>query len=329
MKRAFLFVCAVTLCGSVSATEIIEAVVARVGDRVVTRSQYAKRLSDGLEETTRTTPPDEDVAARKARFEEGLLDVMIEELLIKDRADRLGMSVTPKELTEAVERLKKQYGLVSDAEFEKSLLDSGLSRAEMEARMKDTLITNKVFGRELRSRSEATDKELRERYQREKEQYRIPERARVSEIIVLLPQTPAAGAIAAIEARANEAASRARAGEDFKNLVATYSEAPSKDTGGDLGVINRGDMRARLDTAVFSSAAPAIIGPVRTDIGFHILNLSERLPSEVPGFDSIKERLRKEADEETFQRDLRAYLERLRKETFVDIHTDMIPKTSS
>ena len=47
------------LCGTVSAAEIVEAVVARVGDRIVTRSQYVQRLREGFEEIDHNSPPDQ------------------------------------------------------------------------------------------------------------------------------------------------------------------------------------------------------------------------------------------------------------------------------
>ena len=72
-----------------------------------------------------------------------------------------------------------------------------------------------------------------------------------------------------------------------------------------------------------------MIGPIKTKSGFHILKVDERLASEVPGFDSVKDKLRKEVDEETFQRDLKAYLDRLRKEAYVQINEAQVPKSVS
>ena len=131
--------------------------------------------------------PAERRAAMKETARLGLTNELISELLIKDRADRLAITVTDAELKEAIGRLKQQYGITTDEQFEQSLNSSGLSRPEMEARLSDTLITNKVFGRELRSREQLSDSELRDRYNREKDSFRLPERARLREIVVLKP----------------------------------------------------------------------------------------------------------------------------------------------
>ncbi len=325
MKKSFLALLTILLITGPAAAEVVEAVVARVGDRIITRTQYQNRLRLGLQEIENTVAP-ELQAASKAEFEKELINEMLAEVLLKDRADRMGLTVTPQEVADAVERLKSQYGLNSDAEFNESLRSSGMSRSEMELRLRDTLLTNKVFSRELRGRQELSDRELRERYETEREQYRLPERARLREIILASPEGTDPQIVAATEARAQEIANLAKGGAEFTTLVTEHSESPSKDQGGSIGVVAKGELIPALDTAVFGSPGNTIVGPVRTHVGFHIVAVDERLPSEVPSFDTVKERLRTEASEETFQRDYKAYLERLRKEAYVQINEGQIPR---
>ncbi len=303
---------------------VVEAIIARVGDRILTRSEYLVRLNEGLRELERTTAP-AALDERKASFRDDLFDDMVAELLIKDRADRLGITVTPQEIDEAVKRLMEQYNITTPEAFEESLRQSGLTRTEMEARLRDTLITQQVFARELRSRAEVSDRELRERYEREKEQYRLPERARVREIVVVVPATATLAERAALRAEAEEAATRARSGGDFAALVTEYSDSPSKAEGGAIGLIAKGELLATLDAAVFGAPAGSIAGPVETPAGFHVLLVEERLPSEIPSFDAIEEQLRQNASDETFQRDYEAYIQKLRQEAFVVIFEENLP----
>ena len=325
MKKTLLAATLLFAATTAGAADLVEAVVVRVGDRIITRSQYAKRLADLDREIEQTTPP-EQVAERKQSIRSRLADELIEELLIKDRADRIGVTISPEEIKDAINRLKQQYNITTDEQFQASLQQSGMTRADMEVRLRDTLITNKVFGRELRNRGELDDRELRERYNREKEHYRLPERARLREIVIVKPENPAAAEEA--RKRAEIAASDARApGADFAKIAAAASEAGTKDQGGDLGEVARGELLTNLDTAVFNATTGDVIGPIETRSGWHILKVEQRLPSEVPAFESVKDRLRKDATDETFQRDLKAYLESLRKDAFIQIHEQNIPKT--
>jgi peptidyl-prolyl cis-trans isomerase C len=321
MKRALIPAFLALVVTGAFAAQVIESIVLRVGDRVITRTQYLKRLHDGYTEIEQTATP-ADVATKKEDLRKNLVNDLIAELLIKDRADRLGLTVSNDEVKDAVERLKQQYGLATEQQFNESLQKSGLSRADMESRMRDTILMNKVFSRELRGREDLTDKELRERYDREKEHYRLPERARLREIIVLKPD---AAAVPQARQRAEEIAAQARTATDFALLARTTSDAATKANGGDLGEVARGELLPDLDKAVFNSTSGSILGPIETKSGWHVLKVEQRLPSEVPAFESIKDKLRKDASDDAWQRDYKAYIDRLRKDAFIQINETNIP----
>jgi parvulin-like peptidyl-prolyl isomerase len=322
MKKALLSLAIAALAGTASAGQIVEAIVIRVGDRVVTRTQYLRRLHDGYNEIEQTSQPSE-IATKKEDFRKNLTNDLISELLIKDRADRLGLTVSSDEVKDAVEKLKQQYGLTTDQQFNDSLQKSGLTRTDMEARLRDTILMNKVFGRELRGREDLTDKELRDRYDREKERYRLPERARLREIVVLKPD--ASLALDQTRQRVQQIAEQARNSADFALLAKTTSQAPTKDKGGDLGEVAKGELLPELDKAVFNSPSGAIIGPIEAKTAWHILKVEQRLPSEIPAFESIKDKLRKDASEDAWQRDYKAYIDKLRKDAFIQINEANVP----
>ncbi|MEO8382480.1 MAG: peptidylprolyl isomerase [Acidobacteriota bacterium] len=323
MKKTILitFLALGTLSAS-AATTIVEGIVVRVGDRIVTRTQYDRRLRDMYNETQQL--PEADQAAARETIRKNIVNELISELLIKDRADRLGITVSDAEVKDAVNRLKTQYHIETDQQFEDSLKTSGLSRAEMETRLRDSIVTNKVFGRELRNRGDLTDPELRERYNREKERYRLPERAHLREIVILRPDEKVDEAR---QKAADVAEAVRKPGADFANIASTMSEAATRDKGGDLGEVAKGDLVAELDKAVFAAPPGAIIGPVESKSAWHIVRVEQRLPSEVPAFESVKDNLRREASEETFQRDYKTYIDTLRKDAFIEINEPMIPKS--
>lgn len=322
MKKTLIALALAASAASLSAAQLVEAIVVRVGDRIVTTTQFKKRLRDGFNEIDQTTPADK-AAARKEELRKGLVNDLISELLIKDRADRLNLTVSDADIKEAIGRLKQQYNITTDQQFDESLKSSGMTRADMEARLRDTLLTNKVFARELRSREDLTDKELRERYDREKEHYRLPERAKLFEIIIPRPDDAAAAAHAG--QRAQEVAEQARVAPDFAKFAASVPENAVKEKGGDLGDVARGELLPELDKAVFNAAGGTILGPINTKSAWHIVKVEQRLPSEVPAFESVKDKLRKDVSDEAFQRDYKAYIDRLRKDAYIEINEKNIP----
>ena len=322
MKKIILATAISLAAGSLCAAELVEAIVVRVGDRIVTRTQYAKRLREGFAEIEQTTPPDK-VAAKRDQLKKDMINEVIAELLVKDRADRLGISISEAEVKDALVRLKEQYNIKTDEQFEQSLKSSGMSRADMEARLRDTLLTNKLFARELRGRDELTDKELRERYDREKESFRLPERAHLRAIIVTRPDNPAEAERMA--QRVQQIANDAKTAPDFAKFAESVPENAMKEKGGDMGDVTRGELLPDLDKAVFNATSGAILGPIATKSGWHIIKVEQRLPSEVPAFESVKDKLRKDVSEESFNRDYKAYIERLRKDAFIQINEQNVP----
>lgn len=325
MKKTMLLLSLLLSTAAVAQAAVVEAVVARVGDRIITRSDYLTRLDSGLRDLEQTVPP-EQLASEQEKFRDELLNEMIAELLIKDRADRIGITVTQQEIDEAIERLKTQYGISSEEEFVSSLQQSGITRSEMEDRLRDQMLTSKVFSRELRARADLSDTELRRRYEQEKERYRRPQRAHVREIVIVPLDVADAASFEAARLEAEQVITRARAaGADFAAIATEVSDSPTREKGGDLGIIAQGELIPSLDQAVFNAQAGTVVGPIQTRAGWHVLLVEERLPSDIPGFDEVKERLRAEASDAAFQRDYKLYIESLRAQAFLQIREENLP----
>ena len=77
-----------------------------------------------------------------------------------------------------------------------------------------------------------------------------------------------------------------------KNAAAKYSSCPSKDAGGALGEASRGQFVPEFENAMFGAEEGALVGPVKTQFGYHIIRVNSKIPSEEMDFDEIKEQLR-------------------------------------
>lgn len=74
----------------------------------------------------------------------------------------------------------------------------------------------------------------------------------------------------------NELKARILAGEDFAEVARAHSKCPSGRRGGDLGEFPRGAMVPEFDEAVFTGEVGAVLGPVRTQFGHHLIEVTER-----------------------------------------------------
>jgi hypothetical protein len=118
-----------------------------------------------------------------------------------------------------------------------------------------------------------------ERYhQRHLLRYSSPEEMRARHILIRR-SGPGAAEDSAARVRADSVMTLARGGEDFEALARRYSEdAPTRDLGGDLGYFSRGAMLPAVERAAFALAPGAISDPVRTDVGYHVIQAVDRRP---------------------------------------------------
>ena len=64
---------------------------------------------------------------------------------------------------------------------------------------------------------------------------------------------------------------RIEKGEKFEDLAKRFSKCPSKSKGGNLGWFGKGDMVPEFENAAFSAQKGAVVGPVKTQFGYHII----------------------------------------------------------
>ncbi|WP_346837264.1 peptidylprolyl isomerase [Microbulbifer sp. SAOS-129_SWC] len=65
-------------------------------------------------------------------------------------------------------------------------------------------------------------------------------------------------------------------GADFAKLAEAHSQCPSGRSGGDLGEFSQGQMVPEFDKAVFSGELNKVQGPIKTQFGYHLLEVTER-----------------------------------------------------
>ncbi|MFO1407091.1 MAG: SurA N-terminal domain-containing protein [Steroidobacteraceae bacterium] len=136
-----------------------------------------------------------------------------------------------------------------------------------------------------------TDEGLRQYYEQvAPERYVEPERRRARHVLI-----EAGGDDAAAKKTADEVAAKAKAGADFAALAKQYSADPgSKDQGGELGWATRDAYVPEFANAVFSMQAGEVSAPVKTQFGWHVIQLEEVQPSHQRTFDEVRAEL--EAD---------------------------------
>lgn len=148
--------------------------------------------------------------------------------------------------------------------------------------------------------AQADEATLRARYEQEKARFVEPEQRLVSHILIKVDAAADAKAQKAAQDKAEAIAAQARKpGADFAALARAESDdAGSKDNGGDLGwIAHDGGMVKPFEDAVFAMKAGEVGAPVKTEFGWHVIQLREVKAGQQTSFEEARARLAQEQAE--------------------------------
>lgn len=140
---------------------------------------------------------------------------------------------------------------------------------------------------QLRQRVPVSDDEIKTYYQAHIDRYKLEDRALVSHILFkTVGKTDAE--VAEIKKKADDVLQKAKHGAKFADLAKQYSEDTTKDKGGDLGWIVRGQTVPEFEAAAFSLPKGSISDLVKTQYGFHIIQVNDRENARTQTLDEVK-----------------------------------------
>jgi peptidyl-prolyl cis-trans isomerase D len=123
-----------------------------------------------------------------------------------------------------------------------------------------------------------TRAEVERHYRAHLQEYTVQELVHVRHILIS-PVGSGPAADAAARQKAEDILRRVRAGEDFRALAAKYSDDPAtKNDAGDVGMFKHGQMLPSFERAAFAMRPGDITGPVKSDVGYHVLQCLEYAP---------------------------------------------------
>ncbi|PIE24280.1 MAG: peptidylprolyl isomerase [Neptuniibacter caesariensis] len=144
----------------------------------------------------------------------------------------------------------------------------------------------------LMAEIEVTEDEVSKAYQQMVDTYQAEEQAHAAHILVEISEEQnEAAALAKIEALA----ARIKAGETFAAVAQSGSDdLGSAEMGGDLGVNPKGVFSQEFENALYGLEKGRVSEPVRTEFGYHLIQLVDLVKTEVPSFEEAKNGLRQD-----------------------------------
>ena len=265
-----------------------ERIAAIVNKTVILSSEVDEQMAQAA--ARYGVSPDDSVNLVKLRKE--VLNQLIEKEVILAEATRLGITVTPKDVSEGIDQeidaLKERLG--GDAQYQQALAqehttEAGL-RKKYEPDVREQLVIMRTIGKEVQSKTTVTDAEVRAYYVANRDSIgKRPEALRLAHIMIAFE--PDSFQVKRARQRADSIRTAISKGSSFAALAQRFSDDPSAKRGGDLGVFARGEMVAEFEDVAFQLKPKEISTPVRTRYGFHLIEVLERFAAS----DSLPERI--------------------------------------
>ena len=346
MKKPPLILVALACTPVFAAGQVVEEIIARVDNQIITRSELA-RSKDQLRDEVKTQDPTNADKLYTEREKDILRDLIDQQLLL-EKAKELNLSADT-DVVKKLDQMRKDMKLDSMEALEKEAEKQGVSWEDFKQNMKNQILTQKVIGEEVGGHLSMTKEEAEKFYEEHKNEMQHPEFIRLSEILITpKPATPSitlapdpsapgpnaaaqppvdeaakqaedAAALAAAKAKAEDLLKQLRAGASFDEIAKKYSDGPSAADGGTLGTFERGKLAKELEDRTFAMKSGEITDVIRVKQGYTILRVDDHQEAGVPPMKDILPKIQDALYYEKLQPALRAYLTKLREDNYIDV----------
>lgn len=190
------------------------------------------------------TPEGQNALAQGRQW---VLDLMVEQKLISQAAQREGVTVTEEQIDETIASLRAEIG---DEAFDNWLVQESMSLDEMREQLQQDMLATQMANRIAET---------------------VPAQAE---------HVHARHIVVATQEEAQMVLNQLQAGGDFATLARTYSQDIStRDLGGDLGFFPKGVLTSReVEAAAFALQPGQVSDVVQSELGYHIVQVVERAP---------------------------------------------------
>jgi len=325
MRKCFtylLFISVVLVPFGFCADEVVEEIVARVNNQIITQSEFTHSKEELRKEAQQQDPVNAEKLVAE-RDKDVLRDLIDQELLLGKGKD-LGITADT-EVIKKLDEMRKDMKLDSMEELEKAAQSQGVSFEDFKQNLRNQIITQQVIGKEVGSRLNINKDDEKKFYDEHKAELEQPESVRLSEILVSTEAKPKDSAdeakrLEAAQAKADDLLAQIRKGAKFEDVAKKGSDGPTAAQGGDLGDFKRGTLAKEIEEKTFAMKANEVSDVIHTKQGFIILKVTEHRSAGIPPLSEIEPRIQDALYMKRLQPALREYLTKLREDAYIKIY---------
>jgi foldase protein PrsA len=220
---------------------------------------------------------------------------------IFDEAESMGVKVTDKEVAKHFNELKKAQ-FPTEAKFQAFLASTGETVSDLLLRIKQSMLEKKIQEKVTKAHKTVSEAEVAKYYNEHKSTYGQPEKRNLR---IVLTKT---------EAAAKQAKSEIESGKSFASVAKSKSIDPtSKDSGGELPGVVKGEEQKALSEAVFAAKQGVLSGPVKTPFGYYIFEVKSTSPATQQTLAQVKTTIKQQLQSTGQQTSLSKFVKEFQK----------------
>ena len=297
---------ATTATTALAERQVLETILVRVNDRIVTVNDFKLRLRQELAQIS-PVPQGKDLRD----YTEGLFDTMIDEMLLLERAEDRRVVIDEETVDSAINGLREENDLLDDAAWATALESSGMSIDTLRERYRQTILLSRTVQSEVRP-TEITEEEVRIRYEEEKNLYKVPAKVELEQLFFPIAENGSDEDEVTRVARG--LVQRVSEGSDLR-AEATLAGVEIQE----LGSIPIADLRGDLRSALDGVTDGGFTEPLVTAGGVQVIHLVERISEGYQPFEEVEDEIMRRMSSDAYQSQSRGLVERLREEYLVEI----------
>ena len=283
-----------------------DAILAVVNDEAITVKDLRDYLKSIYAQLRIEGKSPQEMKEVMAQYEEKGIEQLIDDKLILDAADKVGMMIKPKAVDDRLEEIKKKY--LSYQDFLNAIVKEGMTVSEVRKKIESQIKGQIMVDKEVREKIAVNPQEVTDYFSAHAGEYTIKPRLNLESIFV----KSAYGRDDA-KAKIEKAMADVRSGVDFKSVSAQYSELPS------VGEISQDDLRPELRDKILSTPVGGVTSIIEVDNGFYIFKVDAIDSGKDASLKDVKDRIYQQLYEEKYQKRFKVWLDDLRKKAYVEI----------
>jgi len=300
--------------------KVVEEIIARVNNEIITRSEYDKSRASTEEEARQECEgrctSDQLRASINERQKTALRD-LIDQSLLTQRAKDMSINVE-SDVIKQLDRIRIDNKLDSMEALEKAVTSQGLNWEDFKNNIRTRFLTQKVVSSEVGSHIVIGQDDIQKYYEAHKTEFVRPEQVGLREIEVTT-EGKKPEEIPDLKKKADTALKRVKDGEDFAEIAKRLSDGSTAKQGGFLGIYKRGELSQQLEDTVFKMKRNELTDVMETRQGFLILQVMEHYDEGQQPLNKVEDEIRDKLYSERMEPALRAYLKTLREQSYVVI----------